>query len=76
MWPEHDQINPAAVLLTQSRTFRRLARATARMIYDCFPFFNEVELLELRLHELAGMVDKFMRVSDLDEIPLPRPLKK
>jgi hypothetical protein len=33
------------------------------MIYDCFIFFNELELLELRLHELAGVVDKFVLVE-------------
>ena len=33
------------------------------MIYDCFTFFNELELLELRLHELAGVVDKFVLVE-------------
>lgn len=33
------------------------------MVYDCFIFFNELELLELRLHELAGVVDKFVIVE-------------
>ena len=33
------------------------------MIYDCFTFFNELELLELRLHELANIVDKFVLVE-------------
>lgn len=33
------------------------------MIYDCFSFFNEVELLEIRLHELADVVDKFVLVE-------------
>ncbi|MDR3456733.1 MAG: hypothetical protein P4N60_04765 [Verrucomicrobiae bacterium] len=33
------------------------------MIFDCFTFFNELELLELRLHELAGVVDKFVVVE-------------
>jgi beta-1,4-mannosyl-glycoprotein beta-1,4-N-acetylglucosaminyltransferase len=33
------------------------------MIYDCFIFFNELELLELRLHELAGVVDWFVLVE-------------
>ena len=33
------------------------------MIYDCFIFFNELELLELRLNELAGVVDKFVIVE-------------
>ena len=29
-------------------------------IYDCFLFFNELELLEVRLHELYDHVDKFV----------------
>jgi beta-1,4-mannosyl-glycoprotein beta-1,4-N-acetylglucosaminyltransferase len=33
------------------------------MIYDCFTFFNELELLDLRLHELNGVVDKFVIVE-------------
>lgn len=33
------------------------------MIYDCFTFFNELELLELRLNELADVVDKFVLVE-------------
>ncbi|MER3417492.1 MAG: hypothetical protein C4312_08255 [Thermoflexus sp.] len=32
-------------------------------VYDCFPFFNELELLEIRLHELADVVDKFVLVE-------------
>jgi hypothetical protein len=38
-------------------------RAVRKMIYDCFTFFNELELLELRLHELSGVVDKFVLVE-------------
>lgn len=30
------------------------------MIYDCFTFFNELELLRIRLNELADVVDKFV----------------
>lgn len=33
------------------------------MIYDCFTFFNELELLELRLNELSPVVDKFVLVE-------------
>jgi len=33
------------------------------MIYDCFAIFNELELLELRLHELNPVVDKFVIVE-------------
>lgn len=30
------------------------------MVYDCFPFFNELDLLEIRLNELDGVVDRFV----------------
>lgn len=30
------------------------------MIFDCFPFFNELDLLEIRLHELNDVVDYFV----------------
>lgn len=30
------------------------------MIYDCFPFFNEADALEIRLQELDLVVDKFV----------------
>jgi beta-1,4-mannosyl-glycoprotein beta-1,4-N-acetylglucosaminyltransferase len=33
------------------------------MIYDCFTFFNELELLEIRLHELDPWVDRFVLVE-------------
>jgi len=33
------------------------------MIFDCFMFFNEEELLEIRLHELDSVVDKFVIVE-------------
>jgi hypothetical protein len=32
-------------------------------VIDCFLFFNELELLEVRLHELAGVVDTFVLVE-------------
>jgi hypothetical protein len=45
------------------------------MIYDCFPFFNELELLEVRLHELDGLVDKFVLVEATKTFPgHPKPL--
>lgn len=34
-----------------------------RRIYDCFTFFNELHLLELRLNELNDVVDKFVLVE-------------
>lgn len=33
------------------------------MIYDCFNFFNEFELLDIRLNELDSVVDKFILVE-------------
>ena len=33
------------------------------MIYDCFSFFNELDLLEIRLNVLKDVVDKFMLVE-------------
>ena len=30
---------------------------------DCFIFFNELDLLEIRLHELDGVVDEFMLIE-------------
>jgi beta-1,4-mannosyl-glycoprotein beta-1,4-N-acetylglucosaminyltransferase len=33
------------------------------MIYDCFPFFNELDLLEIRLNTLCDVVDKFVIVE-------------
>lgn len=33
------------------------------MVYDCFMFFNELELLEVRINELSSVVDKFVLVE-------------
>jgi len=33
------------------------------VIYDCFSFFNELELLEIRLHELEDVVDCFVLIE-------------
>ena len=30
------------------------------MIYDCFTFFNELDLLEIRLNTLNDVVDRFV----------------
>lgn len=30
------------------------------MVYDCIPFFNEIDILKLRLHILDPIVDKFI----------------
>ena len=33
------------------------------MIFDCFPFFNELDLLEIRLRLLNETVDKFVLIE-------------
>lgn len=42
------------------------------MIYDCFPFFNEVELLEIRLNILDEVVDKFV-IAEANQTHLGKP---
>lgn len=45
------------------------------MIYDCFPFLNELELLDIRLHELDEVVDKFVLVeATITHQGKPKPL--
>jgi beta-1,4-mannosyl-glycoprotein beta-1,4-N-acetylglucosaminyltransferase len=39
------------------------APVRGRRVYDCFPFFNELELLEIRLHELDEVADRFVLVE-------------
>lgn len=45
------------------------------LIYDCFPFFNELDLLEIRLEELYDVVDKFVITeSNTTHSGNPKPL--
>jgi beta-1,4-mannosyl-glycoprotein beta-1,4-N-acetylglucosaminyltransferase len=45
------------------------------MTIDCFPFFNEIDLLEIRLNELDSVVDKFVLVeAELTQSLLPKKL--
>lgn len=45
------------------------------MIYDCFTFFNELDLLEIRLNTLNSIVDKFVLVeATLTHQGKPKPL--
>jgi beta-1,4-mannosyl-glycoprotein beta-1,4-N-acetylglucosaminyltransferase len=44
-------------------------------IYDCFPFFNELDLLEIRLNELNNVVDYFVLVeAEMTHQNGPKPL--
>ena len=46
----------------------------AMKIYDCFTFFNELEILELRLASLYDVVDKFVIVeADKTHANIPKP---
>lgn len=42
---------------------RTPSRISDCAIYDCFMFFNEFELLDLRLRELSDVVDRFVLVE-------------
>jgi hypothetical protein len=45
------------------------------MIVDCFPFFDELDLIEIRFEELAGVVDRFVVAeSPVSHLGLPKPL--
>lgn len=45
------------------------------MIYDCFSFFNELDLLEIRLNVLNDVVDKFVLAeATLTHTGKPKPL--
>ena len=45
------------------------------MTYDCFSFFNELDLLEIRLNVLSDVVDRFILVeSTITHTGLPKPL--
>jgi beta-1,4-mannosyl-glycoprotein beta-1,4-N-acetylglucosaminyltransferase len=46
-----------------------------RKIYDCFQFFNELDILEIRLNELDSQVDYFVIVeAELSHQLKPKPL--
>ncbi len=50
-------------------------KENACMIYDCFPFFNELDLLEIRLNILDPIVDKFVLVESTQTFNRqPKPL--
>ena len=36
------------------------------MVYDCFQFFNELDILKLRLHIMDPVVDRFV-ISEATE---------
>jgi beta-1,4-mannosyl-glycoprotein beta-1,4-N-acetylglucosaminyltransferase len=45
------------------------------LVYDCFTFFNELDLLEIRLNVLSSIVDRFIIVeADRTHSNQPKPL--
>ena len=48
---------------------------STRKVFDCFLFFNELELLDIRLNELADVVDEFILIeSNITTTGKPKPL--
>ena len=42
------------------------------MVYDCFTFYNELDLLEIRLNVLEGVVDRFVLVESPGRIRISK----
>lgn len=42
---------------------KKHSKRSLSMVIDCFPFFNETEVLQIRLHELDQWVDRFIIVE-------------
>jgi len=63
------------LLLVYLMLFATLYARSPR-VFDCFPFFNELDLLELRLHELDPIVDYFVLVESVEthKNAKPKPL--
>src|SRR3954453_12113765 len=55
----HSSQPPARISATAGRS----TYARAGVIYDCFTFFNELDVLDIRLHVLADVVDRFVLVE-------------
>jgi len=47
----------------EGRSFGNCEQVHVMRIFDCFPLFNEIDLLELRLNELWDVVDVFVIVE-------------
>lgn len=49
------------IIFLKKGTFNK--KNTKKLVIDCFTFYNELEILELRLSELYDVVDKFILVE-------------
>ncbi len=56
---------PAERLVQPDESVNRASR-TKPLVIDAFPFFNELDILEIRLNELDPIVDKFVIVESLE----------
>ena len=50
-------------MLVNKQTLKSRKKAIKRKVYDCFMFFNEIEILNLRLEYLSPYVDFFVLVE-------------
>jgi hypothetical protein len=55
-----------AIILVGFVFFLLFSSRNESKIYDCFLFFNELELLEVRLNEMAPYVDRFVLVESCE----------
>ena len=55
-----------AIILVGFVFFLLFSSKNESKIYDCFLFFNELELLEVRLNEMAPYVDRFVLVESCE----------
>lgn len=70
-----DCISKGKDLFGRDIQFIRPKKKKEKLVYDCFSFFNELDLLEIRLNELDSYVDYFV----ISEMPVthsgkPKPL--
>lgn len=62
-------------LFSPSKTHKVHKKRAPEQTYDCFLFFNELKLLEMRLNELNDSVDKFVIVEAMETFTgKPKPL--
>lgn len=68
-WPGGEELLAKNNEILKERYFKEndlheLPAVTRRPnVYDCFPFFNELDVLEIRLEELWDVVDRFIIVE-------------
>ena len=67
----------ASIWHTKTNSFlqEKLNHINKPKVYDCFPFFNELDILEMRFEELWDVVDRFIIVeATLTHGGMPKPL--